>query len=233
MSKGLVLHSGGLDSTLALIRLLEDRHTVRPYFVNYGQWSTPGEQLAVEEVYNWCKERYGDLILVPVEGETTICDNEDHRHGSVWGRGLALTGMAAMYAYTHGDDYDFIALGNHMGDVGPDCKPGLFDQALKQTLAFATKGKIDLVLPILKLSTEAIGMELARREVPFEIMYSCYWGPPCGYKSINEVYRCPGCRRKTVAMEAAGIKDKELLSYPNGNQVGRSYQSPKADRVDY
>ena len=141
-----------------------------------------------------------------------------------------------MWAYTHGNDYEFIALGNHRGDVGPDCKPGQFDSSLHDALMEGTKGQLDLVLPIRDLTTEDIGRELARFGIPWNLMYSCYWHPFCGYKSPKEDYRCPGCRRKTIAMRAGGATPEQLALPPNapGNGIGTfSYQSPLAEEVGY
>ena len=51
--KGIVLCSGGLDSTLALIKLLEQGHEVVPMFVDYNQWSLKGEKQAISDVGFW------------------------------------------------------------------------------------------------------------------------------------------------------------------------------------
>ncbi len=251
--KGIALCSGGLDSTLALIKLLQKGNQVVPMFVDYGQWALEGEEVAFNDTIEWLiTNRYelgfdkfpytepvnfpvlkkSDHLLEPVYSQLLLnlrC--EDERVGSVWGRNIALVGIAAMWAYTHGDDYDFIALGNHKGDVGPDCKPGSFDSSLHDTLIEATKGKLDLVLPIRSLDIEDIGVELSAVGFPFELAYSCYWSPNCGYKSTNDKYLCPGCRRKSLVMKAAGITGEALLSFPNGKE--RSYQSPLADKVLY
>ena len=158
------------------------------------------------------------------------------RVGSVWGRNIALVGLAAMWAYTNGNDYEYIALGNHKGDVGPDCKPGVFDDQLGGVLGHATKGHIKLTLPIRNLTVEDIGKELAKFGIPWNLMSSCYWYPHCQYKSTSDKYLCPGCRRKLIAMRAGGATSEQLVLPPNapGNGMGiRSYQSPLAEKVDY
>ncbi len=235
--KGIALCSGGLDSTLALIKLLQQGHQVRPMFVDYGQWSWEGEEKAFNDTVEWVTKvdplgiaRHN--LLDPIYPRIILdIGYEEEKVGSVWGRNIALVGIAAMWAYTHGDDYDFIALGNHKGDVGPDCKPGSFDNSLDAVLIDATKDKIKLVLPIRDLTIEDIGIELGAIGFPFELAYSCYWWSPCSYRSINDKYLCPGCRRKALAMKAAGVTDDTLLNFPNGKE--RSYQSPLADKVGY
>lgn len=225
--KGICLVSGGLDSTLALIQLLERGNTVLPMFVDYNQWSWEGEFHSIILLEAFLKNKYPNL-LDTVKSQI-ILDSDNPNVGSVWGRGIALVGLAAMYAYTHGDDFDFIALGNHRGDVGPDCKPGSFNEMLNGVLSVATKSKLRLVLPIGTLTTEEIGLELGARNIPFEMMYSCYWYPNCQYKSSNDPYLCPGCRRKVIAMKAAKVPEAKLYP-PNG---GGTYQSSLAEKIGY
>lgn len=232
--KGICLCSGGLDSTLALLRLLKEGNEVIPMFIDFNQWSLEGEIRAVCQGLEWMggSGLFGQtLILEPEIFEIRNAQIPSERVGSVWGRNIALVGLAAMWAYTHGNDYEFIALGNHKGDVGPDCKPGQFDISLHGTLIEGTRGQLDLVLPVRKLTVEDIGKELAEFGISWNLMYSCYWYPPCGYKSKNEEYRCPGCRRKTIAMEAGGVKEPVTLHRPNSPEV--TYQSPLAEKTEY
>lgn len=253
--KGIVLLSGGLDSTLVLLKLLKEGLEVVPMFVDYNQWPLEGEFNSVHRIVRWTEHNpplvedwlkkglktnssaflLKQMVKIPV-GLNTF----EGKVGSVWGRGIALVGLAAMWAYTHGNDYEFIALGNHRGDVGPGCKPGQFDASLHDSLLEGTKGQLDLVLPIRELTVEDIGKELAKFDKElFDLTYSCYWYPPCGYKSVHEDYRCPGCRRKVIAMEAAADTDSGLYQYfqqrlfrlPNCKE--RTYQSTSAESTGY
>lgn len=237
--KGIVLLSGGLDSTLCLLKLLREGNSIVPMFIDYNQWPLEGELRATVEVVEWsghihfkggkcvflCPESHlQDLVLVKVSwGEERV--------GSVWGRTIALVGLAAMWAYTHGNDYNFVALGVHQGDVGPDCDPNtLFFNNLENALSEATKGKFKVELPLFNYTIDDIGKELAKFGIPWDLMYSCYWHPACGYRSPNDSYRCPGCRRKAIAMKTGGAKRKELL-LPNCKDI--TYQSPLAEKVGY
>lgn len=235
--KGICLCSGGLDSSLALIKLLEAGHQVVPMFADYNQWPVEEERQSFKYLgeHIWTRLALRDRLLDFVEVKIALDwdgFNEakfiGDKVGSVWGRGIALTGIAAMWAYTHGDDFDFIALGNHEGDVGPDCKPGEFDETLDILLRQSTKNKMHIELPVRALTVEQIGIELNERGIDFGKMYSCYWTPHCGYRSTNDKYECPGCRRKRSAMKAAGIVDIDM---PNGEK--RSYQSSLATKLGY
>jgi 7-cyano-7-deazaguanine synthase in queuosine biosynthesis len=194
-------------------------------FVDYGQWARQPEYRASQKVVSWARRSWSSklepLRYISIEFLKAPV-------GSAWGRGIALVGIAAMWAYTHGDNWGGIALGNHKGDVGPDCKPGDFDTYLNLALQEATRGALDLVLPIKDLSIEEIGVKLEEYKAPFDLMYSCYWYPPCGYKSRNEEYRCPGCRRKEIAMRAAGKDPMGKINFTE-----HTYQSPLAEEVPY
>ncbi len=228
MAKGIVLCSGGLDSALALIKCQEDTEYVTCLFVDYGQYPVERERGAFYSIYR----QVGSKTFLPVELKLEIQGPPNNNHvGSVWNRTMALVGIASMWAYINGNDYDYIAVGSHKGDVGPDIKPGEYDSYLNAALLQGTKDQVSLRLPIADLSIEDIGLELVDK-VPFEIMYSCYWDPPCGFKSENEKYRFPGLRRKTLAMKVVGIPDV-LLDYPNGNYGGRTCQSNLAEKVNY
>ena len=198
-------------------------------YVDYGQWPSGNEELAVEDVVEWCRKVFNSKMEMRARLSLILDEADSAGVGSVWGRGIALVGIAAMWAYTHGNDYDYIALGNHKGDVGPDCMPGEFDSILGKVLGTATKGKLQLLLPIRDYAIEQIGIDLKSYGVPFDILYNCYWSPNCQYKSENDKYLCPGCRRKILAMKAAGIPESELYP-PNG---GRTYQSESATKVSY
>lgn len=221
MGKKIILLSGGLDSTLVLVKTHSrgDYYDVQPLFVNYGQYAKDKEKKAVREV---CK-RY--ISKSPVEIKVDL-NSESSQIGSAWGRTIALVGLATMWAYTNGNDYDSILVGSHAGDISPDCTPGDFDTFLNCSLEIATKFGMKLNLPIRTYTTEEVGIELDKAGVPFDMLYNCYWDPPCGFKSERDSYRCPGCRRKKIAMLAAGITREELLEFPNGNLQPRTYQSP-------
>lgn len=235
MTKGICLCSGGLDSTLALLTLLAHSKEVVPMFVDYNQWPVEKEKEAFYSVLDWFHKEQRVILpphtrdnLAPSVILKVLFDDED-KVGSVWGRGIAMVGLAAMWAYTHGDDYDFIALGNHLGDVGPDCKPGAFDEFLHNCLLEGTKSRISLELPVSDKGVEHIGWGLKSFGIPFNLMYSCYWNPPCSYRSVNDTYLCPGCRRKLVAMKAVGIP----VTGVGPNCKERTYQSSLATQLDY
>ena len=209
--KGIALFSGGLDSTLVVGKLLEAEHEITPLFVDYGQYPIVNELRACSDIHYYLKSRHiydlNNLEVVKIDIGRSVA--------AFWGRSIAMVGIAAMWAYLNGDDYEFVALGHHSGDVGLDCKPGDFDKALNESLEIATNGRLCISLPIKDLTSNEIGPELKRLGIPFTMTYNCYWSLPCGWRSDKDEYRCPGCLRKRKAMEAAGLTDPELLDHPN------------------
>jgi len=128
---------------------------------------------------------------------------------STWGRAMMLIGSALTYDYCQTSMYyDAIALGSHKGDVGLDVNPDRME-AFKKVVEISTKGTVQLLLPIEEMTQEVIGWEFKNRNLPLDKTYNCYWNIPCGYKSPRDTYRCQGCRRKAIAMRAAGYDEVE------------------------
>ena len=90
--KGIVLCSGGLDSTLALVSCLKVGDTVTPMFVDYGQYPVNEERFAFLGTVNYCGMHFEKVeprqFLEVKTGEEKV--------GSAWGRGIALVGLPAV-----------------------------------------------------------------------------------------------------------------------------------------
>lgn len=228
--KVISLLSSGLDSTLATWRLAEAGLNVIPMFVDYGQYQLETEKKSFSQICDMLTEEFPVAMDPPLFQKIDLYPTREPHVGSLWGRGIIFVGLAAAWSYIHGDDVDFIALGNHSGDIGPDCKPGEFDKYLDLTLRSATKDKMSIILPVGDLTNEQIGIELATH-MDLRIPCSCYWDPQCGFRSDKDLYRCPGCRRKAIAMKAAGYSDKDV-DRPSG-PMGTSYKSPLAPPNGY
>lgn len=223
--KGIVLCSGGLDSTLALLELKNNGYEVTPIYIKHRHWAEQGELPTLEDFLSHHKHRnLKELVIISVDLGTYV--------DGVWGRTIAFVGLVAMWAFTHGNDYEFIAIGNHVGDISPDLKPSTFQGMLNESLRLATKERLKLFSPIQDYDINRIGIELFKScgVSPNEV-YSCYWYPSCGFRNIKDTYRCPGCRRKVIAMKAAGITDAKLLDMPNCTE--RSYYPENAEESDY
>jgi len=218
LPKVIVLATGGLDSTLCIARLASVGFDVTPLFFDYSQYPKRLEEEAVGSCVDGLHLRYSDLwkgTLNEVE-KSTIFLNPVSEPGiaNLNGREVMLIGAAASWAYIHGNDFSYIAIGSHSENVAPGCKPGEFDYLMDRTLEVATEGKMNLLLPIRDLLEEQVGKEL-HGYLNLKLTFNCYWDPPCGFKSRKESYRCPGCLRKALSMKSAGAYSEEEMKWPN------------------
>lgn len=206
--KVISLVSGGLDSILATDTLLREGHEVLMLFAAYNQNPEVNERDATQYFYYLFKKKYGEQVhfleqKVSLGGSKTV--------ECTWGRTLMFIGCALTYDYSQVDMYyDAISFGGHRGDVGLDCTPdnkSVFEQAVEAS----TNGVVKLLYPVGNLSQEDIGKAYADRHLPLGRTRNCYWQIPCGYRSPRglDSYRCPGCRRKALAMKVAGYPESQ------------------------
>jgi len=234
MDKVIVLASGGLDSTLVMIKLLGEGYEVVPFFSDYSQYALSGERRAVHGVVEWLKDDTGESLVEVVD--TVINRVYPTRFGgrirdvveakinvgipkiaACPGRILAFTGAATIWAFSENWTSGEIAIGIHSGDKDDDsCRVG-YEGDLDKTLKILTQGCMDIITPLMGMSREEMAKELGDSGVSWDMMYNCYWYPPCSWKSINDRYLCPGCRRKKEAIETA--TGKEVLGPVVNTQV--------------
>jgi 7-cyano-7-deazaguanine synthase in queuosine biosynthesis len=228
MDKVISLVSGGLDSILATEILLSQGNEVLMLFIACNQNPEPFERIAVEYFRDLFTCRYPHKIDYL---EQTLDLKGPKKVESTWGRTLLFLGCALTYDYSQRDMYyNAIALGGHKGDIGLDVNPDN-QEAFEKAVSVSSKGTVKFLLPIKDMNQEAIGKEYKTRDLPIEKTYNCYWSVTCGYKSTMDTYRCQGCRRKTIAMKAAGITDSGLLDLPNTKF--RVFQSPYSEKARY
>lgn len=224
--KVIVLASGGLDSTLVMLKLLEQDYYVVPMFSNYHQYSYWGEATSVRSIVEWIQSATGANTTMGALGDLAsqqppatyktlklsglledvveVEINTGNVNAACPGRILSFTGAACIWAFTNGWEEGSIAIGIHSGDKDQDsCRVG-YEGALDETVKSLTQDCMNIITPLMGMSREQMAMELGKSEVPFDLMYNCYWYPPCGWQSINMHYHCPGCRRKEEAMRIVG-----------------------------
>lgn len=204
--KSILLFSSGLDSTLVLIKLVEEGSTIYPMYVKYNQWQVETEIRFIQPVVDWVSKNIGPVepIIIP-EVPFPV------KVGHATGRSLLLTGLACMYSDLLGLGIDSVAAGFGDWDTKyPDLQEA-GQRALATMLGFMG---VDYVIPLAGWTKDEVGLELAKYKVPWDLMFTCFWDPPCGSRSSKDSYRCGGCRRKAIAMVAAGIPRSECRS-PN------------------
>ena len=211
--KSLVVHSGGMDSTVLLYQLLQAGDEVKALSINYGQ----RHSRELEAARALCAElgvehRVADLsglsdllagsaltssdIEVP-EGHYA----EDNMKATVVpNRNMILLSVAAGWAIS--SKYDRIAYAAHSGDhaIYPDCR-NEFAEALDGAIRLADWHEVSLYRPFVDMTKADIVSVGAKLGVPFEKTWSCYKGQDlhCG--------RCGTCVERREAFYLAGVED--------------------------
>ena len=211
--KSLVVHSGGMDSTVLLYQLLQAGDEVKALSINYGQRHSrelDGARALCAEL--GVEHRVADLsglsdllagsaltssdIEVP-EGHYA----EDNMKATVVpNRNMILLSVAAGWAIS--SKYDRIAYAAHSGDhaIYPDCR-NEFAEALDGAIRLADWHEVSLYRPFVDMTKADIVSLGAKLGVPFEKTWSCYKGQDlhCG--------RCGTCVERREAFYLAGVED--------------------------
>lgn len=212
--KTVVIHSGGLDSTVLLYHLRAEGHDLRALGADYGQRHKLRELAAAEAV---CKklaieQRVVDLnALVHIFGINAITDANvalpagEYRADTipittVPNRNMVLLSVGLAWAASLG--FDAVAFGAHAGPHAnyPDCRPA-FAEAMDRAAQQCHEPALHVLAPFVMWTKADIVRRGAELGVPFELTWSCYEGDttPCG--------RCGTCEDRRVAFAACGLSD--------------------------
>ncbi len=214
--KGVVLYSGGLDSTVLLTKLVREGHDCYPLSVNYGQRHAK-EILAARKISvhldMWKKhkmlflDQLKELIHSALTGDGTIpsghYEAQMQEATVVPNRNMILLAIAAGYADTI--DGEFVAYAAHSNDraIYADCRPE-FIKSVGETIGLGTGGKVRLIEPFVDMTKEGLvrlGIEI---DAPLHLTWSCYKGEerPC--------LSCGTCLERTEAFNRCGTSDPAL-----------------------
>lgn len=201
--KGLVLFSGGLDTTLVTLKLLDRGDAIIPLFMRYNQYQIVEEEDKSRKLIEYIRPQYMNLEALEVF-EVPM----PFKVGEAPGRPMAFLGLAVMLQPYY--NFDYIA-------TGYQCQSGYVEATVPHQDLLAEAAKqlgIRYESPLLGMTKEEIGIELSKYQIPWEMMYTCFWSPSCGSKSKDDHYRCGGCRQKIRAMKAAGVECDTPNTYP-------------------
>lgn len=209
-----LIHSGGLDSTVLLHHFVAAGHGVRTLSVHYGQRharelvcaATIAQRLGVEH-------REVDLrAITPLFGDNSLTSaattvpeghyaEESMKATVVPNRNMLLLALATSWAISL--RAECIAYAAHAGDhtIYPDCRPE-FAAAMARAIGLADWHRVELIRPFVDWSKTDIvrrGVELG---VPFAETWSCYVGGErhCG--------RCGTCIERREAFHLADVADR-------------------------
>jgi 7-cyano-7-deazaguanine synthase len=213
MKRTVIIHSGGMDSTVLLAHLLAEGREVHALSVDYGQRHRR-ELVAAAEIcaHYQVPHRIADLRgVTSLFGANALTDSqvavpEGHYEEAsmkatvVPNRNMLLIATAAAWAMSL--KVSSVAYGAHGGDhaIYPDCRPAFAD-ALDKAIRLADWHEVSLERPFVGMDKTAIvrlGVELG---VPFALTWSCYVGGEqhCG--------KCGTCVERKEAFLRAGVTD--------------------------
>jgi 7-cyano-7-deazaguanine synthase len=222
MKKGVVLLSGGLDSTTCMAVALSDGYSVYALSVDYGQRHKIELDRAKSIAFAMGAVEHKVVSLdLRAIGGSALTDQigvPKHRSEEAMGQGIPVTyvparntillGIALGYAETVGA-YDLFIGANVLDYSGyPDCRPE-FLTAFANLANVATKagveghGKFQVHSPLLKLSKADIIQLGTKLGVDYSQTLSCY-DPDEEGRSCGE---CDSCQLRKKGFQEAGIAD--------------------------
>lgn len=208
--KALLVYSGGLDSTVLLMKYRAHIEMAVSFF--YGAKHNSQE---VSKAIQNCSEvglahKIIDLRSIGEHLRSSLLNVDDVPTGRYDGENMKSTvvpfrngimlSIAAGIAESNGIDTVMIA--NHAGDhfIYPDCRPDFIEQ-MHRAIMFGTDGKVKLFAPftnIDKTKIVKIGDEIG---VDFSKTWTCYNGREihCGV--------CGSCNERKESFKLAKVKD--------------------------
>ncbi|MFN8614985.1 MAG: 7-cyano-7-deazaguanine synthase QueC [Vampirovibrionales bacterium] len=202
-----VLLSGGLDSTVALAKTLEQMPVKLALFAHYGQRALAPEHKASTAIaahYNvpyqvidlpWLSACLPSALDATQPPHTWKAPHEPMTTTQrVWvpNRNGVLLNAAAAYAEALGATHIVFGANATEGETFPDNSLG-FIKALNQSLAYSTLSQVQVLAPVATLTKAHMVNYAHKNNVPLHLIWSCYEaGPtPCG--------QCPSCQLLNAA----------------------------------
>jgi 7-cyano-7-deazaguanine synthase len=213
MKRTVLIHSGGIDSTVLLGHLLAEGREVYALSVDYGQRHRRELEAAKRICAHYgVKHQVADLrALAPLFGANALTDShvavpEGHYEEAsmkatvVPNRNMLLIAVAASWAMSL--KASSVAYGAHGGDhaIYPDCRP-VFADALDKAIRLADWHEVSLERPFVGMDKTGIVRRGVELRVPLELTWSCYVG---GDKHCG---KCGTCVERKEAFIQAGVKD--------------------------
>lgn len=212
---GIVLLSGGLDSTVALALYLEKDAVNLALTFDYGQRANEKEVLAArkiaeyydiahrivplpflrEQTHSALVNRSADLPSLGID-ELDLQGVTKQSASQVWvpNRNGLFLNVAAVFAENMGEPSNIITgFNKEEAATFPDNSLEFID-ALNQCFNYSTQEKVNVVSPTSLLTKADIVKEGLRLQVPFEHIWSCYESKEkiCG--------QCESCQRLKRAL---------------------------------
>ena len=213
MNSGVLIYSGGMDSTTLLYYLLHQNYHLKALSFNYGQ--RHAKELAAAAAI--CRKldvphQVVDLTAITgLIGGSSLTDPalpvpEGHYTGEnmkitvVPNRNMIMLSIAIGHAIAL--KYDAVAYAAHSGDhtIYPDCRPA-FVEAMQQVAGLCDWHPVKIATPFIKMDKGDIAELGLQLGVPFELTWTCYNGRDrhCG--------KCGACQERREAFFKHGLAD--------------------------
>ncbi len=208
---GVLLASGGLDSTTLAFWMEKENIDYIPLFINYGQHCAKTEFLTLKNVIP--KSKLSKIEVIDVSQIYKKSKSRFIQEADLWKdsivaddlyipfRNILLLTIGASFAQTMDLNYVYSAFinSNHAKEI--DCSNQFFDSMGK---ILGDYGSVNIVMPFLNLSkydVAKIGLEL---NAPITDTFSCQASSkiPCG--------ACPNCVDR---LNALNDLEKKLIKY--------------------
>ena len=207
--KAVVLHSGGMDSTLCLLLAKEAGHEVISLGIDYGQ----RHRIEMEYALAQCR-RYGvQRRVLRVEWDKPTRDTPFGRSLDEIRSGVSrafLPGRNAVFltlacAEASGVGAEEVWIGVNAIDYSgyPDCRPEFID-SFRAMINCAVPGGPRVVAPLMNMSKPSIAAEAARRGIARGDTWSCY-RPSLTSQGIMPCGECDACILHDHAWRAAHL----------------------------
>lgn len=206
----ILIHSGGLDSTVLLYHLMSRGDDVKCVSFDYGQ--RHGRELEAAETT--CSRLLvpRESVRLPFLGKVKSSQTQglEVPEGHYAAEGMKLTVvpnrnmimLACAAAICIDEGYKGLATAVHAGDhdVYPDCRSA-FMAEMRKAFHLCDWKDVTLDTPFIEWSKAEIVQRGVELHVPFEDTWSCYRGEAkaCG--------KCGTCVERLEAFELAGAKD--------------------------
>jgi 7-cyano-7-deazaguanine synthase len=181
--RGLILLSGGMDSTACLVFYRNLLKSVAALFIDYGQSAANNER---ESAITICEYYKTPLRIINVSGLGPWAT------GYINGRNAFLLHSALMAShFTKG----IIAIGVHSSTSYRDCSE-YFIQQMQSSFDIYTEGRVRISAPFINWTKAEIVEYCRMNEVPLRFTYSCELGgaEPC--------HQCASCIDMEVLFNA-------------------------------
>jgi 7-cyano-7-deazaguanine synthase len=233
MTRAVVLHSGGLDSTTLIAQAMEDGcKDILLLSIRYGSIHNNAEGLAAQQVFEWMQREYDDVTFnrLVVEMPATIFTGEKSAlMGEIdmpkltykeitEGQGPSPTVvpfrnanlLSIATAIADARDYNYVYIGAHGEDAHnwayPDCTPE-FLGAMANAIYIGTYDKVRLRFPFIWMVKAQIVSLANELGAPLEMTWSCYDPAMVDDGEYIHCGQCPTCIERANAFAQAGFLD--------------------------